>query len=88
MEGYDKAIEWLRRSIDTNTNSPWAHFHLGVALQLTGKAEEARAETQAGLLLDPTFTTERYRSLAFSDHQRYLTIRERTIQALQATGVP
>ena len=88
MEEYSKAIEWLRRSIDTNTNSPWAHFHLGVALQLTGKAEEARAETQAGLWLDPTFTTERYRSLAFSDHQRYLTIRERTIQALQATGVP
>jgi TolB-like protein/class 3 adenylate cyclase len=87
-EEYGKAIEWLRRSIDTNTNSPWAHFHLGVALQLTGKAEEARAETQVGLLLDPAFTTERYRSLAFSDHRRYLTNRERTIQALQATGVP
>jgi tetratricopeptide (TPR) repeat protein len=88
MEEYDKAVEWLRRSIDTNPNSPWAYFHLGAALQLSGKAEEARAETQAGLLLDPTFTTERYRSLAFSDHRRYLTIRERTIQAMQVTGVP
>jgi tetratricopeptide (TPR) repeat protein len=88
MEVYDMAVEWLRRSIDTNPNSPWAYFHLGAALQLSGKAEEARAETQAGLLLDPTFTTERYRSLAFNDHRRYLTIRERTIQALQATGAP
>ena len=87
-EEYDQAVEWLRRSIDTNPNSPWAYFHLGAALQLSGKAAEARAETHAGLLLDPTFTTERYRSLAFSDHRRYLTIRERTIQALQATGVP
>jgi TolB-like protein/class 3 adenylate cyclase/Flp pilus assembly protein TadD len=87
-EEYDKAVEWLRRSTDTNCNSPWAYFHLGAALQLSGKAAEARAETQAGLLLDPTFTTERYRSLAFSDHRRYLTTRERTIQALQATGVP
>jgi tetratricopeptide (TPR) repeat protein len=87
-EECDKAVEWLRRSIDTNPNSPWAYFHLGAALHLSGKAAEARAETQAGLLLDPTFTTERYRSLAFSDHRRYLTIRERTIQALQATGVP
>jgi tetratricopeptide (TPR) repeat protein len=85
---YDKAVEWLRRSIDTNPNSPWTYFHLGAALQLSGKAAEARAETHAGLLLDPTFTTERYRSLAFSDHQRYLTIRERTIQAMQVTGVP
>jgi hypothetical protein len=55
---------------------------------LSGKAEEARAETQAGLLLDPTFTTERYRSLAFSDHRRYLTIREQTIQAMQVTAFP
>jgi TolB-like protein/class 3 adenylate cyclase len=87
-EEYDKALEWLRRSIDTNPNSPWAHFHLGVALQLTGKAEGAQAEAQAGLLLDPTFTAERYRSLAASDHRRYLANRERTIQALQAAGVP
>jgi tetratricopeptide (TPR) repeat protein len=87
-EEYDKAVAWLRHSIDTNPNSPWAYFHLGAALQLSGKAAEARAETQAGLLLDPTFTTERYRSLAFSDHRRYLTTRERTIQALKATGVP
>jgi TolB-like protein/class 3 adenylate cyclase len=87
-EEYDNAVDWLRRSIDTNPNFPWAYFHLGAALHLSGKAAEARAETQAGLLLDPTFTTERYRSLAFSDHRRYLTIRERTIQALQATGVP
>jgi len=57
---YEKAVEWLRRSIDTNPNSPWAHFHLGVALHLMGKATEARAETQTGLELDPLFTTERY----------------------------
>ena len=42
-EEYDQAIEWLRRSIETNTNSPWAHFHLGVALQLKGKAGPAWA---------------------------------------------
>ena len=87
-EEYDKAVAWLRRSIDTNPNSPWAYFHLGAALQLSGNAAEARTETQAGLLLDPTFTTERYRSLAFSDHRRYLSVRERTIQALLAIGVP
>jgi TolB-like protein/class 3 adenylate cyclase len=87
-EEYDKAVEWLRRSTDTNSNSPWAHFHLGVALQLTDKAKEAQAETQAGLSLDPTFTAERYRSLAASDHRRYLINRERTIQAMLAAGVP
>ncbi len=85
---YEKAVEWLRRSIDTNPNSPWAYFHLGVALHLMGKVTEAQAETQTGLELDPSFTTERYRSLAFSDDPRYVAIRERTIQTLQAAGVP
>src|SRR5580692_3290549 len=76
MDLYFQGMAWVNKGLRP-------HFHLGVALQLTGKAEEARAETQAGLSLDPTFTTERYRSLAFNDHRRYLTIRERTIQALQ-----
>ena len=88
MDEYEEAVEWLRRSIDTNTNSPWAHFHLGVALHLMGKATEGQAEAQTGLELDPHFTTERYRSLAFSDDPRYLATRERTIQALHAIGIP
>jgi tetratricopeptide (TPR) repeat protein len=88
VDEYEEAVEWLRQSIDTNTNSPWAHFHLGVALHLMGKATEAQAETKAGLELDPSFTTERYRSLAFSDDPRYQATRERTIQALHAIGVP
>jgi TolB-like protein/class 3 adenylate cyclase/Flp pilus assembly protein TadD len=88
VDEYEEAVEWLRRSIDTNTNSPWAHFHLGVALHLMGKATEAQAEAQTALELDPSFTTERYRSLAFSDDPRYLATRERTMQALHAIGIP
>jgi tetratricopeptide (TPR) repeat protein len=85
---YDTAATWLRRSIDINANSPWARFHLGVALYLMGSVPEAKAEIQAGLQLDPSFTTDRYRSLALSDDRRYLAIRERTIEAMQASGVP
>ena len=88
-EEYDKAVEWLRRSIETNPKLSLGLFSPGgrtaVVWQGGGSASGNR---EAGLLLDPTFTTERYRSLAFSDHRRYVTIRERTIQALQATGVP
>jgi spore germination protein YaaH len=32
--------------------------------------------------------TERYRSFAVSDDKKYLAVRERTIHALQASGVP
>ena len=85
---FDEAATWLKRSIDTNTNSPWAHFHLGVALYLMDRLLEAHAAAQVGLQLDPSFTTERYWSLAVSDDKRYLAIRERTIHALRASGVP
>jgi TolB-like protein/class 3 adenylate cyclase len=85
---YDAAATWLRRSIEINTNSPWAHLHLGIALYLTGSLAEAKAEISTGLQLDPSFTTDRYRSFALSDDGRYLAIRERTIQALRASGVP
>jgi TolB-like protein/class 3 adenylate cyclase len=85
---FEEATTWLKRSIDTNTNSPWAHFHLGVALYLMDRLPEAQAAIQAGLRLDPSFTTERYRSFAVSNDQRYQAIRERTIHALNASGVP
>ena len=63
-------------------------FPPGSCAPANRQGEGAQAEAQAGLLLDPTFTAERYRSLAASDHRRYLANRERTIQALQAAGVP
>jgi tetratricopeptide (TPR) repeat protein len=87
-EENEKAIEWLRRSIDTNPNSPGPIFTWGRTPVIWQGGKKARAEMQAGLLLDPTFTTERYpisrvqRSSALSDHS------ERTIQALEATGIP
>jgi tetratricopeptide (TPR) repeat protein len=33
-DDFEDAATWLKRSIDTNTNPPWAHFHLAVALYL------------------------------------------------------
>ena len=84
---FDDAAMWLKRSIDTNANSPWAHFHLGVALYLMDRLPEAQAAVEAGLRLDPSFTTDRYRAFALSSDQRYLAIRERTIHALQISGV-
>ena len=85
---FEDATMWLKRSIDTNTNSPWAHFHLGVALYLMDCLPEAQTAVQTGLRLDPDFTTERYGSFAASEDKRYVGIRERTIRALKACGVP
>ena len=52
-----EAVAWLRRSIEANRNYPLAHFHLAAALALLGQLDEARAAAQAGLALDPGFTS-------------------------------
>ena len=51
------AVEWLRRAIENNRNQPIAHFWLAAALAFLGRVDEARAAAQAGLALDPTFTS-------------------------------
>jgi hypothetical protein len=43
----ERAVAWLRRSIDVNRTFPLAHFFLA-ALANLGKLDEARAETRVG----------------------------------------
>ena len=51
----EKAVAWYRRSIESNGNYSLSHFHLAAALAHLGWLDEARAEVQAGLALDPKF---------------------------------
>ena len=56
----EEAVTWLGRSIESDRNWPLTHFFLAAALANLGRLEEARAATQAGLALDPTFTIHRF----------------------------
>jgi Flp pilus assembly protein TadD len=68
-----EAVDWLRRSIETNRNFPLTHFHLAAALGLLGAVDEARAAAKVGLTLNPGFTIRRFRAAAkSSDHPAYL----------------
>jgi tetratricopeptide (TPR) repeat protein len=78
----------LRRSIETNRNFPLAHFMLASALAHLGQVSEARAATQAGLMLDPTFTIARYRAGASGDNPTFLAQRERVYKGMRKAGVP
>jgi tetratricopeptide (TPR) repeat protein len=80
------ALAWLRRSLETNRNNPLAHFHLGAALALVQKPNEARAVIQDGLTLDPTFTIRRMRRL--SDHPTYRAGGKRIRDGMRMAGVP
>jgi hypothetical protein len=78
----------LRRSIETNRNNPLVHFQLAAALAHLGQVVEARAATQAGLTLNPSFTITRYRAMPSSDNPTYLAQRERFIDGMHKAGVP
>ena len=84
----EEGAVWVRRSIETNQNFPIAHFMLGSALAHLGKMSDALAATQAGLVLDPTFTIQRHRVGASSDHPTYLEQRVRIHEGMRTAGVP
>ena len=64
------------------------HFQLAAALAHLGQLNEARAATQAGLALNPTFTIARFRAMPPSDNPTYLAQRERFIDGMRKAGVP
>jgi len=84
----EKAAAWLRGAIERNANQPLAHFYLAAALARLGQLDEARAQTRAGLALDPKFTIARARAYSESDNPTYLAQRERLFEAMRKAGVP
>jgi TolB-like protein/class 3 adenylate cyclase len=84
----EDGIMWLQRAIETNRNVPLAHFGLAAALAYLGRRNEAQTATKARLVLDPTFSTSRYRVGAFSDNPTYLAQRERLMEGMSKAGVP
>jgi len=84
----EEAVAWFRRSIEAHRNYPPAHFYLAAALAQLHRPEEARAAVEAGLALQPDFTTRRYRAGAMSNNPTYLAQRERIYDGMCKAGVP
>jgi TolB-like protein/cytochrome c-type biogenesis protein CcmH/NrfG len=84
----EDAIARFRRALEMNRNHPVSHFYLAAALAQLGRLDEARAATQAGLALDPTFTMARWRSRAPSDNPTFLAQGKRIYDGLRKAGVP
>jgi TolB-like protein/class 3 adenylate cyclase/DNA-binding SARP family transcriptional activator len=84
----EEAVAWFRRTLEFNRSYAVAHFYLSGALELLGRHNDAQAEVQAGLALDPQFTIRRFRAGAQSDNPTFRRQRERIIQAMQEAGIP
>lgn len=84
-----EAVDWLRRSIETNRNLPITYFTLAAALTSLDALEEARAAVKKGLALNPAFTIRRFRAAAkSSDNPAYLAGLERVCEGMRLAGVP
>ncbi|HXW29930.1 MAG TPA: hypothetical protein VEK55_11265 [Xanthobacteraceae bacterium] len=84
----EEALAWFRRSLGDNRNNPLAHFQHAAALALLGHLNEAQAATQAGLVLDPSFTLHRFRANPPSNNPTYLAAGSRILEAMRIAGVP
>jgi TolB-like protein/class 3 adenylate cyclase/Flp pilus assembly protein TadD len=84
----EEAVIWFHRAIELRRDFPLTRFWLAAALANLDKLEEARAETQAGLALDPTFTLRRFRAGRESENPIFLKQREHHADSLRKAGVP
>jgi tetratricopeptide (TPR) repeat protein len=80
----EAAVAWLRRSIEANRNFPLPQFLLASALAHLDRQEAARAAVQAGLALDPAFTSRRCRIILVIDNAQT----ERILNGMHEAGVP
>ena len=88
LGSYEEAVGLYRRAKELNPNYPNGRFTMAAALAELGRLDEARAEVQAGLALNPGFTIRRYRAGAQSDNPVFLKRRERIIEDMRKAGTP
>jgi hypothetical protein len=77
-----------RRAQELNPNYPTGRFNMAAPLTELGRLDEARAEVQAGLDLNPGFTLRRDRDGAQSDNPVFLKGRERIIENMRKAELP
>jgi TolB-like protein/class 3 adenylate cyclase/Tfp pilus assembly protein PilF len=88
LGAYEEALAFFRRARELNPNYATGRFNMAADLVELGRLDEARAEVQAGLALNPGFTLRRYRDGAQSDNPVFLKGRARIIEDMRKAGVP
>jgi adenylate cyclase len=85
---YEGALSLYRQAKELNPNYATGRFIMAAVLVELGRLDEARAEVQAGLALNPGFNIRRFRAGVQSDNPAYLKRRERIIEDMRKAGVP
>jgi TolB-like protein/Tfp pilus assembly protein PilF len=85
---HDKAVTWLRRSIEADRNVAHTHLFLASALAHLDRLDEARASAAAGLAIDPNFRIKRMREDAPSKKAKFLAQWEPILAGMAKAGLP
>jgi predicted Zn-dependent protease len=85
---YEEALSLYRRAKELNPNYATGRFIMAAVLVELGGLDEARAEVQAGLALNPGFNIRRFRAGVQSDNPAYLKRRKRIIEDMRKAGAP
>ena len=81
---YEEAISKFTKAISRAADSPIAHFELAATYSLAGRAEEARAEVEEILKIEPSASIEVVKRIPF----RNQTDRDRMFDAMRKAGLP
>jgi adenylate cyclase len=82
---YEKAIEAGKKAVRESPDGIFEHFLLAVAYKGAGREEEARAEAEEVLRIDPKFSVE---SFAKQLYYKNPSDKERLIEAMRKVGFP
>ena len=85
---FEKAVTWLRRSIEADRSAPYHHLFLASALAHQGALVEARAAAAAGLAIDPNFRIRRMIDGAPSKKPKFLAQWDVVLQGMREAGLP
>jgi len=81
---YDEAISAFKKAIYIEPSNVFGAVGLAAAYALSGRKQEAQAQAEEVLRIDPSFSLEYFlRTLPFKDHAE----KERAIEALRMAGV-
>jgi adenylate cyclase len=84
MGRYDEAIGWAKKAVDRQPSNLLSHLVLASCYSLVGREEDAKAEAEKVLRINPKFSLER---LAKTSPQKNPEAKRRFIDSLQKAGL-
>jgi adenylate cyclase len=81
---YEEAIKWCEKAVRKDPDSFMAHLMMTVVYSLSGREEEARAEADEALRINPKFSVEKFEKAAKLKKE---TEKKRFIGALRDAGL-